>query len=82
MKAMLHGIRYVDMVDEATRRPIRGYSCFIGYPTEGVDGEECTKLFVSQDMADRCCWSPMVGMSVIIDFTPRGKVCGISTVEK
>lgn len=82
MRAMLHGVRYVDMVDEATKRPIRGFSCFVGYPVEGVEGQETTKFFVSQELASSCGWSPSVGRFVDIDFTPRGKVCGIATVHE
>lgn len=82
MQAMLHGVRRVDMTDQQTRREVHGFSLFISYPSEGVQGLETAKQFVSDDLAASCAWSPEVGKMVALDFTPKGKVCGISTVRE
>lgn len=81
MRAMLHGVRRVDMTDEKSGRPIKGFSCFISYPSDGVQGEETTKQFVSDDLATSCAWSPAVGSMLSLDYTPKGKLCRISTVR-
>lgn len=80
MKAMLRGYRRVDMVDDRSR-PIKGFSCFISYPSEGVVGEETTKQFISDELAQANSWAPDVGKEVMIDFTPRGRVSSIVTVR-
>lgn len=78
MKAMLHGVRRVDMTDRETQRPIKGFSLFVSYPADGVQGEETAKLFVADDLCVACAFSPSVGKLLSIDFTPKGRVCGIS----
>lgn len=30
---------------------VKGFSCFIGYPADGVDGDEVSKVFVSDSMS-------------------------------
>lgn len=82
MQAMLHGVRRVDMTDRGTGRQIKGYSCFISYPNEGVVGHETAKQFISDDLAAANAWSPEVGKLLNLDFTPRGKVSAISTVRE
>lgn len=81
MQAMLLGVRRVDMTDQKSGRPIKGFSCFIAFPSEGVEGEETSKVFVSDDFASLCAWSPEVGMPVNLDFTPKGKICRIETIR-
>lgn len=82
MQAMLHGVRRVDMTDRETGRPIKGYSCFIAFASEGVIGHETAKQFVSDDLAASSSWSPEVGKLISIDFTPRGRVSSIQTVRE
>ena len=50
MQAILYGVRRVDMQSE-DGRSIKGFSCFIGYPAAGVQGDEVSKVFVSDDLA-------------------------------
>ena len=82
MQAMLHGFRRVDIVDRKTGAPVKGYSVFISYPSPGVQGLECAKQFVFDDVASASGWSPVLDCLVNLDFTPKGKVCGISTVRE
>ena len=82
MQAMLHGVRRVDMTDRETGRQIKGFSCYISYPSEGVIGNETVKQFISDDLATANAWSPEVGKLLNLDFTPRGKVSSISTVRE
>lgn len=81
MRCMLHGFRRIDMTDE-TGRQIRGFSCFISYPSDGVEGVETSKQFVSDSIATSSAWSPVVGKMLDIDFTPKGKVSCLSTVHE
>lgn len=81
MQAYLHGVRRVDMTD-ANGKQVQGFSCFIGYPADGVEGDEVSKVFVSDTMAQRCAWHPMVGSLVNVDFTPKGRLSAISTVKE
>ena len=73
MKCNLHGFRRIDMTDDSGRS-IRGYSCYIGYPSNGVQGEETQKVFISDEMAIGCEWRPTAGTSIRIDFMPKGRV--------
>lgn len=82
MRAFLHGVRRVDMTDQQTGRPVRGFTCFLSYPSEGVQGEETERKFISDEIAASSAWSPEVGRPVMIDFTPKGKVSAISTVRE
>lgn len=81
MQAYLYGSRRVDMVD-GNGGAIKGFSCFIGYPADGVEGDEVSKVFVSDSMAGKCGWHPMVGSLVNVDFTPKGRLSSISTVKE
>ena len=81
MQAMLLGVRRVDMTDQQSGRPIKGFSCFYSFPSNGVEGLETSKVFVSDELATSCAWSPIVGNPVDLDFTPKGKVCRIETIR-
>lgn len=82
MQAMLHGYRRVDMADSQTGAPINGFSCFISYPSEGVVGVETSKQWVSAQLASENKWHPEVGKLLNIDYTPKGRVSSISTVQE
>lgn len=82
MQAMLHGVRRIDMTDRDTGRPVRGFSCFISFASEGVQGVETSKQFISDDLAASCSWSPEVGKLVNLDYSPRGRVSSIATVRE
>ena len=71
MQAYLYGVRRIDMKDDNGGQ-INGYSCFIGYPADGVIGDEVSKVFVSDSMVKKCTWSPEVGKLVNVEFTPKG----------
>lgn len=79
MRAMLHGFRRVDMQNE-NGQPIKGFSCFIGYPVSGVEGQEVTKVFVSDSVCSASGFSPRVG-EVEMDTTPKGKLTGIRMIN-
>lgn len=81
MQAYLYGVRRVDMTDDQGRK-VQGFSCFIGYPAAGVEGDEVSKIFVSDAMAQQCAWSPAVGTLLNVDFTPKGRLSAISTVKE
>ena len=81
MQAILYGVRRVDMQSE-DGRPIKGFSCFIGYPAAGVQGDEVSKVFISDDLAQSNAWSPAVGKLVNVEFTPKGKISIIKTVQE
>lgn len=82
MRAFLHGVRRVDMTDQQTGRQVRGFTCFISYPSEGIQGEETDRKFISDEIAASSAWSPEVGKPVMIDFTPKGRVSSIQTVRE
>lgn len=79
MRAMLHGFRRVDMKNE-NDQPICGFSCFIGYPADGVEGHEVTKVFISDSICNSSGFSPRVG-ELELDFTPKGKVSSIRMID-
>lgn len=81
MQAFLHGFRRVDMQSD-DGRVISGFSCFIGYTSAGVEGQEVSKVFVSDSLAKECTWSPIVGKLVNVEFTPKGKLSTIQTVHE
>lgn len=76
MRVMVHGVRRVDMTDDRGRN-VRGYSLYCGYPADGVQGQEVTKLFVSDELANTCKFYPTAGVEAVIEFTPRGKISTI-----
>ena len=79
MRAMLHGYRRVDMVDDQSRE-IKGFSCFVGYPVDGVEGQEVTKVFVSDHICKASGFSPRLG-EVELDTTPKGKLTGARMIS-
>lgn len=79
MRAMLHGFRRVDMKNE-NDQPIKGFSCFIGYPADGVEGQEVTKVFVSDNICLSSGFSPRVG-DVELEFTPKGRVSSVRMIN-
>lgn len=79
MKVMLHGFRRVDMINDRNEH-VCGYSLFISYPSEGVQGLETKKQWVSDALAGASGWYPTVGKEVMIEFTPKGKVSSLSDV--
>lgn len=80
MKATFLGCRRVDMTDSSTQRRISGYSCFLAYPSQGVQGEEASKQFLSDEFCASSQVNPpsLVGKKVSVDFTPRGKISSIA----
>lgn len=80
MRAMLHGYRRVDMEDEKTGRRISGFSCFVGYPVDGVEGQEVTKVFISDNICQASGFSPRLG-EVELDTTPKGKLTGARMIS-
>lgn len=80
MRAMLHGYRRVDMEDEKTGRRISGFSCFVGYPVDGVEGQEVTKVFISDNICQASGFSPRLG-DVELDTTPKGKLTGARMIS-
>lgn len=78
MQTYLYGSRRVDMEDNN----VHGFSCFIGYSADGVEGDKASEVFASDSMAGKCGWHPMVGSLVNVDFTPKGRLSSISTVKE
>lgn len=58
MQAYLYGVRRIDMKDDNGGQ-INGYSCFIGYPADGVIGDEVSKVFVSDSMVKHIAIIPV-----------------------
>ena len=81
MQAYLYGVRRVDMTAQDGSK-VNGFSCFIGYPADGVQGDEVSKVFISDALAQRNAWSPAVGKLVSVEFTPKGKISSIKTVQE
>lgn len=79
MRAMLHGYRRVDMKNE-DGQPIKGFSCFVGYPVDGVEGQEVTKVFISDNICQASAFSPRLG-EVELDTTPKGKLTGARMIS-
>lgn len=79
MRAMLHGFRRVDMENE-NGQPIKGFSCFVGYPVDGVEGQEVTKVFISDNICRASGFSPRLG-EVELDTTPKGKLTAVRMIS-
>lgn len=79
MTAMLHGYRRVDMTDDRNRS-VRGFSCFFGYPSNGVVGQEVTKVFLSDDLVGPD-FDPLVDVEYDLQFTPRGKISAVRMID-
>lgn len=79
MRAMLHGFRRVDMESD-NGQPIKGFSCFVGYPVDGVEGQEVTKVFISDNICRASGFSPRLG-EVELDTTPKGKLTSVRMIS-
>lgn len=82
MQVQLIGARRVDIVDNKDGKEVHGFTCFISYPSEGVDGLMADRKFIADDFAAKFSWRPEVGKLVNMDFTPQGKLGGLSTVRE
>lgn len=80
MRATLYGYRRVDMTDDAGRS-INGYSCYIGFISHGVDGEETAKVFVGDPLARDCKFVPKAKGKIVVEFNQKGKICGIMNAD-
>lgn len=75
MKVNLYGYRRVDFPNENGERVV-GYSCFIGYPDDGVVGNVTVKQWISENVAQACNWVPPKPPAVLlVDYTPSRRVC-------
>lgn len=81
MQKYLCGVRRLDMMDDEGRK-VQGFSCFIGCPAADVEGDEVSKVFVSDAMAQQGAWHPMVSSRVNVDFTPKGRLSFVSAVKE
>lgn len=79
MRVMIHGYRRVDMEDEKGR-PINGFSCFCGYPLDGVEGQQVDKIFVSDTICRASGFSPRLGEAEM-DTTPKGRLIGARMIS-
>lgn len=80
MRATLYGYRRVDMTDD-NGRSINGYSCYIGFISQGVDGEETAKVFVGDPLARDCKFVPKAKGKIVVEFNQKGKICGIMNAD-
>lgn len=81
MQGYLYGSRRVDMTDDKGKQ-VQGFSCFIGCPAAGVEGDEVSKVFVSDSVAQQGAWHPMAGSLVNVDFAPKGRLSSVSAVKE
>lgn len=80
MKVKLYGYREVDMTADDGRR-INGVSLYIGYPNDGVVGEQTAKVFINNVLRTSEGFVPHVGDALNIEYGPNGRVVGVSVAK-
>lgn len=78
-KVKVLGLRWVDMDAEGGRK-IVGYSVYICFPADNVDGLQTGKCFVSSDRWTALTYVPRVNDEVILIYNRSGKVADIQAV--
>ena len=81
MRAKVFGFRSINMTDKETGRLIVGDSLFVGYPSNGVNGLETTKVFINSDMARANNFKPVVDGLVNIEYGPNGRLMAITNLN-
>lgn len=81
MRMNLYGYRDVDMKGE-DGRPILGVSLYVGYPNDGVEGEQTAKIFINRALQSRCTFVPVVGAPIDVEYGPSNRVVGVRILDK
>lgn len=80
-KLKIMGIRWVDMKTDDNRN-ITGYSLYVAFPAENVEGLQTAKLFVSASLWSALSHRPVVNEEVIVFYNRSGKVADIHAVKE
>lgn len=78
-KVKVLGIRWVDMDAEGGRK-ITGYSLYICFPADNVEGLQTGKCFVPANRWGSLTYVPRVNCDVILVYNRSGKVADIQAV--
>lgn len=78
-KVKVLGVRWVDMDAEGGRK-ITGYSLYICFPADNVEGLQTGKCFVAANRWNGLTYQPRVNDEVILVYNRSGKVSDIQAV--
>lgn len=78
-KVKILGIRWVDMDAEGGRK-ITGYSIYICFPNDNVEGLQTGKCFVPASRWNELTYTPRCNDEVILVYNRTGKVADIQAV--
>lgn len=74
------GYRRLDFVNDESQL-VRGYKVFISYPEQDVTGFSCDNIFFSDEALRSLDVAFSVGKSYDIQFTRKGRVSSVSSVD-
>lgn len=78
-KVKVLGIRWVDM-DTQDNRKITGWSLYIAFPADNVEGLQTSKVFVAASRWEQLTYRPTVNDEVILVYNRSGKVSDVQAV--
>lgn len=78
-KVQVLGMRWVDM-DTQDNRKITGWSLYIAFPADNVEGLQTGKVFVPASRWEGLSFKPSVNDYVIMVYNRTGKVSDIQAV--
>lgn len=78
-KVKVLGSRWVDMDAEGGRK-ITGYSLYICFPADNVEGLQTGKVFVAASRWNQLTYQPRVNDECILVYNRSGKVADIQAV--
>lgn len=77
-KVKVLGLRWVDMDAEGGRK-ITGYSIYICFPADNVEGVQTGKVFVAANRWNDLSYQPRVNDEVLFIYNRSGKVADIQS---
>lgn len=77
-KVKILGMRWVDM-DVDNGRKVLGWTLYISFPADNVQGVQTGKCFVSDVRWNNLTYQPAVGDDVLLVYNRTGKVADILT---
>lgn len=79
MKLIVEGFRVLDFVPDGSNEPVRGVKVFAAFPSAGVEGRETASYFCREGEIELP--EPLiVGQVYDADFSPKGKLLGLTEV--
>lgn len=78
MKVKVLGIQNVDYVSRKSGNPVKGVTLHASYKDSQVEGEAVNGIFISDNLGVACLSEIRPGMTVNVEYNPRGYVSDVT----